>query len=41
MLRSFLTVLAAVTLLPDEGQWLPTQVREMDWAALKERGMEK
>ena len=40
MLRSFLTVLAAVTLLPDEGQWLPTQVRNMDWAALKARGME-
>lgn len=40
MLRSLLTVLAAVTLLPDEGQWLPTQVREMDWAALKARGME-
>jgi hypothetical protein len=40
MLRSLLTVLAAVCLLPDEGQWLPTQVREMDWAALKLRGME-
>jgi len=40
MLRSFLAVLAAVTLLPDEGQWLPTQVREMDWAALEKRGME-
>ena len=24
----------------DEGQWLPTQVREMDWDALKARGME-
>jgi hypothetical protein len=35
-----LTVLAAVVLLPDEGQWLPTQVRNMDWAALKARGME-
>ena len=40
MLRSLLTVLAAICLLPDEGQWLPTQVREMDWAALKARGME-
>ena len=40
MLRSFLAVLAAVTMLPDEGQWLPTQVRDMDWAALKQRGME-
>ena len=40
MLRSVLTVLAAVCLLPDEGQWLPTQVRGMDWTALKARGME-
>ncbi|MGK0153992.1 MAG: hypothetical protein ACI9SE_000942 [Neolewinella sp.] len=40
MLRSLLTVLAAVCLLPDEGQWLPTQVREMDWKALQARGME-
>lgn len=40
MLRSLLTVLAAVCLLPDEGQWLPTQVREMDWNALQARGME-
>lgn len=40
MLRTLLTVLAAVTLLPDEGQWLPTQVRNMDWEALKKRGME-
>lgn len=40
MLRSLLTVLAAVTLLPDEGQWLPTQIRQMDWGALKARGME-
>ena len=40
MLRSTLAVLAAVCFLPDEGQWLPTQVREMDWAALKQRGME-
>jgi hypothetical protein len=27
------------TLLPDEGQWLPQQVREMDWEALRARGM--
>ncbi|MCK5945469.1 MAG: S46 family peptidase, partial [Planctomycetes bacterium] len=40
MLRPLLTVLAAVLFLPDEGQWLPTQVREMDWEALKKRGME-
>ncbi|MEC7724662.1 MAG: S46 family peptidase [Planctomycetota bacterium] len=40
MLRPFLCVLAAVTMLPDEGQWLPTQVRQMDWAALKQRGRE-
>jgi hypothetical protein len=40
MLRSSLAVLAAVLFLPDEGQWLPTQVREMDWAMLKARGME-
>jgi hypothetical protein len=40
MLRPFLAVLAAVLFLPDEGQWLPTQVREMDWDALKQRGME-
>ncbi len=40
MLRSLLTVLAAVVLLPDEGQWLPTQVRNMDWSARQARGME-
>ncbi|MFN3240582.1 MAG: S46 family peptidase [Planctomycetota bacterium] len=40
MLRPFLAVLAAVLFLPDEGQWLPTQIREMDWDALKQRGME-
>jgi hypothetical protein len=39
MLRPFLAFLAAVCLLPDEGQWLPTQVREMDWTALQKRGM--
>ncbi len=37
--RLILTFLAAVCLLPDEGQWLPTQVRDMDWAALQKRGM--
>lgn len=33
---------AAILLLatpPDEGQWLPTQIREMDWEALEKRGM--
>lgn len=40
MLRPLATVLAAVLFLPDEGQWLPTQVRQMDWDALKKRGME-
>ncbi|MEZ5965681.1 MAG: S46 family peptidase [Planctomycetota bacterium] len=25
---------------PDEGQWLPGQVREMDWDALRARGLE-
>ncbi|MBL8730710.1 MAG: S46 family peptidase [Planctomycetes bacterium] len=39
MLRSLLLSLAAVCLLPDEGQWLPQQVRDMDWAALQQRGM--
>jgi len=39
ILRPLLALLATVTLLPDEGQWLPTQVREMDWAALQKRGM--
>ncbi|MBL9078048.1 MAG: S46 family peptidase [Planctomycetes bacterium] len=39
MLRSLLLSLAAVCLLPDEGQWLPTQVRDMDWDALQKRGM--
>ncbi len=40
MLRSLLLSLAAVCLLPDEGQWLPQQVRDMDWAALQKRGMQ-
>ncbi len=39
MLRTLCAVLAAVCMLPDEGQWLPTQVRDMDWAALQKRGM--
>ncbi|HZN41690.1 MAG TPA: S46 family peptidase [Planctomycetota bacterium] len=38
--RSLLSLLAAVCLLPDEGQWLPTQVREMDWTTLQKRGMQ-
>jgi hypothetical protein len=38
--RPLLAILAAVCLLPDEGQWLPTQIREMDWAALQKRGMQ-
>lgn len=40
LLRPFVAFLAAIILLPDEGQWLPTQVREMDWAALQRRGMQ-
>lgn len=39
MLRPLVAFLAAVCFLPDEGQWLPTQIREMDWAALQKRGM--
>ncbi len=34
--------LCAVLLLasvPDEGQWLPQQIRQMDWAKLRDRGM--
>ena len=39
-------ILAPVALLllvprqPDEGQWLPSQIREMDWQELQARGME-
>ena len=40
ILRPLVLFLASVCLLPDEGQWLPTQVREMDWDALKKRGMQ-
>ena len=39
IVRSLFGFLAAVCLLPDEGQWLPTQVRAMDWDALQKRGM--
>jgi len=39
LIRTAAFFLAALLLLPDEGQWLPTQVREMDWAALEKRGM--
>lgn len=39
MVRPFCLLALAVCFLPDEGQWLPTQVREMDWAALQKRGM--
>jgi len=38
--RSTTTLLFAMLLLPDEGQWLPTQIREWDWSTLQERGME-
>jgi len=42
MLIKILTPLAVLFLAapPDEGQWLPTQLREMDWDALEARGME-
>jgi hypothetical protein len=40
MFSRSLLFLLAVCLLPDEGQWLPTQIREMDWAALQKRGMQ-
>jgi Peptidase S46 len=39
MLLRPLALLLAVLCLPDEGQWLPTQVRDMDWDALHKRGM--
>jgi hypothetical protein len=38
--KTLLAFLLAFTLLPDEGQWLPTQVRQMDWQALEARGMQ-
>jgi len=37
--RTVVLFALAVALLPDEGQWLPTQVREWDWDALQRRGM--
>ena len=37
--RSALLFVFAVTMLPDEGQWLPTQVRDFDWPALAKRGL--
>lgn len=37
--RSAFLFVFAVALLPDEGQWLPTQIRDFDWAALQKRGM--
>ena len=40
LIRTAVYFLAAFLLLPDEGQWLPTQVREMDWDALQKRGMQ-
>lgn len=40
ILRPFLAFLAALCLLPDEGQWLPTQIRDFDWDQLKARGMQ-
>ena len=45
LLRTTAPALAALWLttapagLPDEGQWLPQQIREMNWAALEARGM--
>ena len=38
--RSTTALLFAMLLLPDEGQWLPTQIREWDWSKLEKRGME-
>ncbi len=46
LLRTALPALAAALCLPsalgapDEGQWLPQQIRAMNWAALKARGMQ-
>ncbi len=33
-------LLLSLTTRPDEGQWLPGQVREMDWDALRARGLQ-
>ena len=35
-----LCALLVLAVPPDEGQWLPSQIRAMDWNALRERGME-
>jgi hypothetical protein len=35
-----LAVLCLATRFPDEGQWLPSQVRTMDWQKLRARGMQ-
>lgn len=41
MTPKLLTLLAVLTLstAPDEGQWLPIQIRNMDWTELRARGM--
>jgi hypothetical protein len=42
-LPTVLSLVTATLLLPatpDEGQWLPQQVRQMNWAALEARGMQ-
>jgi hypothetical protein len=39
-LRLLLLAVLALPGTPDEGQWLPGQVREMDWAELRARGLE-
>ena len=36
----FALVAVALAGSPDEGQWLPGQVREMDWDALRQRGLQ-
>lgn len=42
MISKTLPVLAVLLLVvpPDEGQWLPSQVRKMDWEELRKRGMQ-
>ena len=45
MNRAATALLPLVTILllasrPDEGQWLPQQLREMDWEGLRKRGMQ-
>jgi hypothetical protein len=39
LLRSIIAATVALCLFPDEGQWLPTQVRDFDWPTLQKRGM--